>query len=223
MLFSQGMKGSSTTSALTLLAFPMAAQSLSSRLRFTWLGWFAAQIELLSAVSQQASVRRWRGANRRLHFHKRRQLFIGVHNETFSVVAMCISNPYYSPFASLNTDNLSPICHWTALTRHWQSSVISQGGRADFSPPSRIGASRLVRVAAGHMSAKKRSRKADSSASIRTAIDPVIGKAKAAIGEMSFLSDNKMSSEPFDFMHFKPPTRSQSTPVPPVGSNGKAT
>jgi hypothetical protein len=65
--------------------------------------------------------------------------------------------------------------------------------------------------------------KADSSASIRKAIDPVIGKAKAAIGEMSFLSDNKMSSEPFDFMHFKPPTRSQSMPVPPDGRNGKPT
>ena len=46
--------------------------------------------------------------------------------------------------------------------------------------------------------------KADSIASIRTAIDPVIGNAKAAIGEMSFLSDNKMSPEPFDFMRFKP-------------------
>ena len=48
--------------------------------------------------------------------------------------------------------------------------------------------------------------KADSIASIRTAIDPIIGNAKAAIGEMSFLSDNKLSSEPFDFMRFKPPT-----------------
>ena len=65
--------------------------------------------------------------------------------------------------------------------------------------------------------------KADSIASIRTAIDPVIGNAKAAIGEMSFLSDNKMSSEPFEFMRIKPPTRSRSTPVPPVDSNGKET
>jgi hypothetical protein len=34
--------------------------------------------------------------------------------------------------------------------------------------------------------------KADSLASIRTAMDPALGKAKAVIGEMSFLSDNKM-------------------------------
>jgi hypothetical protein len=34
--------------------------------------------------------------------------------------------------------------------------------------------------------------KADNIASIRTAIDPVIGNSKAAIGEMSFLSDNKI-------------------------------
>ena len=54
--------------------------------------------------------------------------------------------------------------------------------------------------------------KADSIASIRTAIDPVIGNAKAAIGEMSFLSDNKMSTEPFDFMRFKPPTALRSPP-----------
>jgi hypothetical protein len=30
---------------------------------------------------------------------------------------------------------------------------------------------------------------------------------------MSFLSDNKVSSEPFDFMRFKPPTRPRATPA----------
>jgi hypothetical protein len=50
--------------------------------------------------------------------------------------------------------------------------------------------------------------KADSLASIQTAIAPRLGKAKAAIGEMSFVSDDKVSSEPFDFLRFKPPTRS---------------
>jgi hypothetical protein len=44
--------------------------------------------------------------------------------------------------------------------------------------------------------------KADNRASIQTAIAPVLGKAN----EMSFLSDNKWSSEPFAFMRFKPPT-----------------
>jgi hypothetical protein len=31
--------------------------------------------------------------NRRFEFDKSRQLFIGVHNETLSVVAMCVCNP----------------------------------------------------------------------------------------------------------------------------------
>src|SRR5258708_6254536 len=37
--------------------------------------------------------------NRRFKLQKRRQLFIRTHNETLSVVAMCISNPYYSLLA----------------------------------------------------------------------------------------------------------------------------
>jgi hypothetical protein len=37
--------------------------------------------------------------------------------------------------------------------------------------------------------------KADSLASVQTAIAPTLGKAKAAIGEMSFVSDDKVSSE----------------------------
>jgi hypothetical protein len=36
-------------------------------------------------------------ANRRFEFHKRRQLFIRTHNETLSVVAMCVNNPDCSP------------------------------------------------------------------------------------------------------------------------------
>jgi hypothetical protein len=35
--------------------------------------------------------------NRRFEFHKRRQVFIGTHNETLSVVAMRVSNPDRSP------------------------------------------------------------------------------------------------------------------------------
>ena len=56
--------------------------------------------------------------------------------------------------------------------------------------------------------------KVDGLASIRAAITPALGKAKAMIGEMSFLSDNKVSSEPFEFMRFKPPTHLRSTPAP---------
>jgi hypothetical protein len=56
--------------------------------------------------------------------------------------------------------------------------------------------------------------KADSLALIQTIIAPALGKANAAIGEMSFLADNKMSSEPFAFLRFKPQTRLRSTPTP---------
>jgi hypothetical protein len=34
----------------------------------------------------------------RFQFHKCGQLFIRVHNETLSVIAMCVSNPDCSPF-----------------------------------------------------------------------------------------------------------------------------
>jgi hypothetical protein len=36
-------------------------------------------------------------ANRRFEFHKRRQLFIRMDNETLSIVTMRISNPDRSP------------------------------------------------------------------------------------------------------------------------------
>jgi hypothetical protein len=35
--------------------------------------------------------------NRRFEFHKRSQLFIRSHDETLSVVAMCVRNPDRSP------------------------------------------------------------------------------------------------------------------------------
>jgi len=37
--------------------------------------------------------------NRGFEFQERRQLFIGLHNVTLSVVTMCIGNPDRSPFA----------------------------------------------------------------------------------------------------------------------------
>jgi hypothetical protein len=37
-------------------------------------------------------------ASRRFKFHKRSELFIRVHNETLSVVAMRVNNPDCSPF-----------------------------------------------------------------------------------------------------------------------------
>jgi len=42
----------------------------------------------LATLSRQFAA----SANRRFQFHKRSQLFIGVHNETLSIAAMCVSN-----------------------------------------------------------------------------------------------------------------------------------
>ena len=36
-------------------------------------------------------------SNLRFQFHKRRQLFIGTHNKTLSVVTMCVNDPDCSP------------------------------------------------------------------------------------------------------------------------------
>jgi hypothetical protein len=38
--------------------------------------------------------------NRPFQFQEGRELIIRVHNEMFSVIAMCIGNPYYSALAS---------------------------------------------------------------------------------------------------------------------------
>ena len=59
--------------------------------------------------------------------------------------------------------------------------------------------------------------KADSDASVRNAIAPALGTARVIIGEMSFLSGNKLSSEPFEFMQFEPPTNEELT-IPPQRS-----
>jgi hypothetical protein len=44
----------------------------------------------------QSPLVRWNRSNHRFKFQKRNQLFIGVHNEPVSVVAMRIRNPDYS-------------------------------------------------------------------------------------------------------------------------------
>jgi hypothetical protein len=47
-------------------------------------------------------------ADRRFEFHKRGQLFIRVHNETLSVVAVCVSNPDRSPIGINRCDAAPP-------------------------------------------------------------------------------------------------------------------
>ncbi len=52
-----------------------------------------AHIDVTSPVEASFPAR----PNRLFKFKKRGQLFIGVHNKTLSVVAVCVSNPDYSP------------------------------------------------------------------------------------------------------------------------------
>jgi hypothetical protein len=47
----------------------------------------------LASLSRQFAA----SANRRFKFNKRRQLFLRTHNETLTVVAMCVCNPDRSP------------------------------------------------------------------------------------------------------------------------------
>jgi hypothetical protein len=51
----------------------------------------------LAPMSKQASRSFVASADRRFQFYKRSQLFIGTHNVTLSVVAMCVSNEDRSP------------------------------------------------------------------------------------------------------------------------------
>src|SRR5262249_40500103 len=61
-----------------------------------WLDLMEAQG---SGVCQVVSSTSAVAGNRPFKFQKRRQLFICSHNETLSVVAVCIDNPCCSPFA----------------------------------------------------------------------------------------------------------------------------
>jgi hypothetical protein len=76
-----------------------------TRRRTEWEGESSAWVQIrfrcaefrknLAGLSRQFAAR----ANRRFQFHKRRQLFFGTHNETLSIVAMCVSNEDRSLFA----------------------------------------------------------------------------------------------------------------------------
>jgi hypothetical protein len=57
---------------------------------------FARRVELgkkLASLSRKLAV----SADRRLQFHKRRQLFIRVYNEPLPIAAMCVSDPDWLP------------------------------------------------------------------------------------------------------------------------------
>jgi hypothetical protein len=56
--------------------------------------------------------------------------------------------------------------------------------------------------------------KADSPASVRTAISSALGKARAAFAEMSWLSESgEMSAEPPNYIQFAPPRRLRISPA----------
>jgi hypothetical protein len=55
------------------------------------LGWLPLEVFALSAANCDA--------NRRFKLKKRTQLFIRSHNETLSIITMCVCNPDCSAFA----------------------------------------------------------------------------------------------------------------------------
>ena len=55
-------------------------------------------------VSADATDLKREAWNHRFEFQKRSQLFICAHNETLSVVAMCVCNPDYSPVGTNRWD-----------------------------------------------------------------------------------------------------------------------
>jgi hypothetical protein len=56
---------------------------------------FSSEIQVdLASLSRQFAA----STNRKLKFQKRHQLFIRVHNEALTTVAMCVNNPDRSPF-----------------------------------------------------------------------------------------------------------------------------
>ena len=68
-----------------------------------------AHIDVTSPVEASFAAR----PNRLFKFHKRGQLFIGVHNKAFSVVAMRVGNPDGSPVRNQRlrrTPNSNWIC-----------------------------------------------------------------------------------------------------------------
>jgi hypothetical protein len=61
-------------------------------------------------------------ANCRFKFQKRSQLFIRAHNETLSVVAVCVNDPDRSPFAIYRRD--------TAPTPAGFAEIVRDDGRS---------------------------------------------------------------------------------------------
>ena len=44
------------------------------------------------------SLKKWQSTDHCFQFQKRSQLFVGVHNEALTVIAVCVNNPDRSPF-----------------------------------------------------------------------------------------------------------------------------
>ena len=65
-------------------------------------------------------------ANRRFKFQKRRQLFIRVHNETLSVVAVCVYNPDRSPFEIQRLTEIAQGSRLLFLAQFLESGIAAQ-------------------------------------------------------------------------------------------------
>src|SRR5215471_12887417 len=86
------------------------------------------EAQIVGAFSQKVDT------NRPLQFQKRGQQFIGAHNETLSIIAMCVSNPDCAP-REKSTADMQPQLHLALLSLsamicprlHWTTSNFITG------------------------------------------------------------------------------------------------
>jgi hypothetical protein len=72
-------------------------------------------------------------ATRRFQFQKHRQLLIGAHNETLSVVPVCVNNPERSPFVMYRCNATpTPSCFTEIVSYRLQYYSVKQKDRRGF-------------------------------------------------------------------------------------------
>jgi hypothetical protein len=88
------------------IAGPEGAKNLAGKnvLRLIQIRLTTSSVEKITPACQANSPQ---APNRRFKFHKRRQLFVGVDNETLSAVPMCVCNKDCRP-ATIHGSNPNP-------------------------------------------------------------------------------------------------------------------
>jgi hypothetical protein len=84
-------------------------------------------------------------ANRRFEFHEGDQLFIRTHNETLSVVAMCVCNPDRSP-VGINRCDAAPTPTGFASAHAAGNTVYGSGFGVGTTTPMRQAHARVLAI-----------------------------------------------------------------------------